>query len=226
LADALDVAVNDILAERRHPSLLRVAPGKCDSAVVAKTTYDFSVGQQVVVLSRELYGARGTLLKRTHLLGKRAWLVELDLGRTDSFAIRRTRVVEYALVPASAAPSVMSDPGTRRISSARLVFTLLVPFGFVVWTFLPGPVALAVDLGVVVAAVAGFRSPYPSPQSAPPPPPAPQLPTVTAGRYWCETDGCRMYSRSVDADHCVLCGQPTMSRNRRGKSRSKSDAAL
>jgi hypothetical protein len=61
----------------------------------------FSVGDRVIVGDRVRIGGRflrghtGTLVRPTHLLLKKAWVVEFD----NTIGFRRTRVVERILEP-------------------------------------------------------------------------------------------------------------------------------
>jgi hypothetical protein len=61
----------------------------------AKASDEFEAGDRVTFANRLLRGWTGTLVRPTHLLWKRAWLVQMD---GSGVGIKRTRVTERALV--------------------------------------------------------------------------------------------------------------------------------
>ena len=95
----------------------------------------FAVGQRVVVLASPFYGMTGTVLRPATLLWKRAWLVELDTPE-KRFAVRRTRVAQSALAPIEHADAVRADSGAARASTARFLFSALVPLLSAAWLLL------------------------------------------------------------------------------------------
>lgn len=103
----------------------------------------FQQGQRVVVTASPFYGSLGTLVKPTHLLWRRAWLVELDSGRDSKLAVQRTQIVESALAPADEAVEVRSNKKASRASHARTAFSVLVPLAGAAWVWLPALAAAA-----------------------------------------------------------------------------------
>lgn len=71
-------------------------------APIAGRRLDLAAGQRVVITAQPMRGATGTLLRRTRLVWRRAWLVKLD----EPFGgLKRTRIADEALLPEGMQPS-------------------------------------------------------------------------------------------------------------------------
>jgi hypothetical protein len=110
-------------------------------------------GQRVTIIAEPYYGMTGTLVRRTRLIGKTAWVVALDVPASKRFAIKRERIVESALVPEREGHGVLADPTTRRAASAQFAFAVTVPLVGAAWLALPPVLAGAVTAveGVLAA---------------------------------------------------------------------------
>ena len=115
----------------------------------------FAVGHRVVVLASPFYGMTGTLLRPATLLWKRAWLVELDTPG-KRFAVRKTRIAQSALAPVEHADAVRGDRRAARSSSARFLFSALVPLLSAAWLLLNPLLAGLCTAFIVGLLVVGF----------------------------------------------------------------------